>query len=528
MATMPGLPMFGHGQIEGFAEKYGMEYRRAYWDETPDQDLIARHEREIFPLLHRRYLFAEVEHFLLYDFFTETAAVNEDVFAYSNRRGDERALVVYHNRFGETRGWIRSSVGYAEKIGSDRHIRQRTLGEGLELPRDGSAIMRFRDQASGREYLRYANELWDRGLHVPLRAYECRVYLDWSVVRADSGRPWAALAAELGGGGTANLDEALLEIELRPIHQALRGIVNPELARKLARTAHAAAKSESAERVEEAKDVRGTRGEPELGAHSLLADLESRVSALLEEVGRFRESEGAAAAGFKMDPPAKGSLSVAAIHFRSRLEAALRLPPLEGQFAAPWPPEARSVLPSRTPDPANVAVWGTILAWAVIEALGHLVEPATPNAAAVRLLDVLRLRQALASSFKELGLPEEEAWRAVARIRASFEHPSWYEAVGMLDGRSHPPRLSWLADPEVRWLIGAHEHDGVKWFGREDYMRLIWWMALPDLLRLASSPSPDRAKLRALETRLSEMVREAEACGYRLDQVLAPLLRGGA
>ena len=29
MATMPGLPMFGHGQIEGFAEKYGMEYRRA-------------------------------------------------------------------------------------------------------------------------------------------------------------------------------------------------------------------------------------------------------------------------------------------------------------------------------------------------------------------------------------------------------------------------------------------------------------------------------------------------------------------
>ena len=31
MVTMPGLPMFGHGQIEGFTEKYGMEYPRAYW-----------------------------------------------------------------------------------------------------------------------------------------------------------------------------------------------------------------------------------------------------------------------------------------------------------------------------------------------------------------------------------------------------------------------------------------------------------------------------------------------------------------
>jgi hypothetical protein len=27
LATMPGLPMFGHGQFEGFREKYGMEFR---------------------------------------------------------------------------------------------------------------------------------------------------------------------------------------------------------------------------------------------------------------------------------------------------------------------------------------------------------------------------------------------------------------------------------------------------------------------------------------------------------------------
>src|SRR5205085_11303670 len=47
MSTLPGLPMFGHGQIEGFTEKYGMEYRRAYYDERPDAGLVARHERQI-------------------------------------------------------------------------------------------------------------------------------------------------------------------------------------------------------------------------------------------------------------------------------------------------------------------------------------------------------------------------------------------------------------------------------------------------------------------------------------------------
>jgi len=52
MITMPGLPMFGHGQIEGYAEKYGMEYYRPYWDETPDYYLIHRHETDVFPLVH--------------------------------------------------------------------------------------------------------------------------------------------------------------------------------------------------------------------------------------------------------------------------------------------------------------------------------------------------------------------------------------------------------------------------------------------------------------------------------------------
>src|SRR4029453_13538533 len=28
LATLPGLPMFGHGQVEGYSEQYGMEFRR--------------------------------------------------------------------------------------------------------------------------------------------------------------------------------------------------------------------------------------------------------------------------------------------------------------------------------------------------------------------------------------------------------------------------------------------------------------------------------------------------------------------
>ncbi|MGA7192392.1 MAG: alpha-amylase family glycosyl hydrolase, partial [Anaerolineales bacterium] len=81
LSTLPGLPMFGHGQIEGFREKYGMEFRKPKLNETPDDGLIRGHEWKIFPLLHRRHLFADVENFLLYDFYHTNGNVDENVFS---------------------------------------------------------------------------------------------------------------------------------------------------------------------------------------------------------------------------------------------------------------------------------------------------------------------------------------------------------------------------------------------------------------------------------------------------------------
>jgi glycosidase len=210
MATLPGLPMFGHGQIEGFSERYGMEYRRAYLDETPDVELVERHEREIFPLLHRRELFAEVDEFALYDFYTPDGTVNEDVFAYSNRRGDARTLVVYHNRFAETTGWIRVAA-----------VTGRSLGEMLGLAADESRFLVLRDQRAGLEYVRGQADLMRDGLHFELNAYACRVFTDMRDVVDSDGR-WGRLAAWLEGRGVPSLEEELWAMELAPLHAALR------------------------------------------------------------------------------------------------------------------------------------------------------------------------------------------------------------------------------------------------------------------------------------------------------------------
>ncbi len=147
MATLPGLPMFGHGQIEGFSEKYGMEYQWPRYEESADRWLVERHEREIAPLLHRRWLFAESSNFLLYDFFRASGSVDENVFAYSNRKGGERALVVYNNRYGTAHGTIDYSAAYADKGAGQ--LKQQRLREGLGVTEDSSFVLAFRDSLTG-------------------------------------------------------------------------------------------------------------------------------------------------------------------------------------------------------------------------------------------------------------------------------------------------------------------------------------------------------------------------------------------
>ncbi|HDQ73178.1 MAG TPA: alpha-amylase, partial [Chloroflexi bacterium] len=250
LATMPGLPMFGHGQVEGFTEKYGMEYRRAYWDERPDPALVARHEREIFPLLQRRTQFAGVAHFLLYDLFTPEGYVDENVFAYSNQENGQRSLVIYHNKYAETRGWIRTSVAYALKMemetetetgqgnqGDEKRLAQKSLGEGLALA-GGDRFTIFRDQTSGLEYIRPSWELCEKGLYVELGAYQYHVFLDFREVQDDESHRYSQLTAYLDGRGVPNVEDAMRELLLQPLHQAFRALVNADTFERISESAN--------------------------------------------------------------------------------------------------------------------------------------------------------------------------------------------------------------------------------------------------------------------------------------------------
>ena len=223
LATMPGLPMFGHGQFEGFAEKYGMEFRRARLDEAVDHPLLEHHERTIVPLLRRRAIFAGSAGFRLYDVIANEGGTSEDVFAYSNvGPAGEHSLVLFHNRYGQARGRIGESVGFMVRGPDDAPmIRHERLADGLGLSGRADSYVFLRDAMTGLEHLRSSVEIARDGLRVDLGPYACHVFVDLFEM-ADGPRPVARLCAELAGRGVPSIDEALRTIELEPVHADVR------------------------------------------------------------------------------------------------------------------------------------------------------------------------------------------------------------------------------------------------------------------------------------------------------------------
>ncbi len=514
LATMPGLPMIGHGQVEGFAEKYGMEYRRAYRDEQPDGWLVERHKREIFPLFHRRYLFAGVRDFLLYDVYDPGGWVNEDVFAYSNSHGNERALIVYHNKYAEAQGWIKTSASYSVADGANgRRQVQRTLGQGLDLHPDGNWFTILREQRSGLEFIRRSADLCRDGLFVDLHAYGCQVFLDIHELEDTTSGELNRLAGRLNGAGVPSVTGALRDMRLRPLHEALAGLAETGSLMRLTEIGAALAAAACPQRgPNEIVDL-GLHGPDGAGAVPEVvpspagsAALEDEVRVLLDDIS---ERLLAAVRALVEVTGAAGDVDAAAASFRVRAEAAMRLPGM-GQ--------KRICL-------------GLIDRWTWIAIFGELVSEAIaavaePESAATASLDELALGPVLANVFHDLELDEGTSWRLVALIRLLRRVPL-PESVADLPPSERPAAMvrALLADEAVRPYIRVNVWEGVTWFNRESFEHLLWWILALDALRVASDSQLTAAKSKARLTEAARLTaalaKAAATAGYKVDNLEA-------
>jgi glycosidase len=229
LATLPGLPMFGHGQLEGFSEKYGMEYRRAYLNEKVDEGLLSHHYKVIFPLLRKRERYSGAINFRLYDFYRSDGSVDEDVFAYSNKGWSEKSLVLYHNKFSDTQGSIKiASPTLVKKDGNNQMVVD-SLPSVLELTDRSDHFLIFKELNTGLMFIRDSAKLIQEGLFFELHAYDYRVFGEFFEVHEEVGTHYREIHHHLAGRGVLDIYQEIRRLHVRPVLAALKNMMVPKI-----------------------------------------------------------------------------------------------------------------------------------------------------------------------------------------------------------------------------------------------------------------------------------------------------------
>ena len=222
MITMPGLPMFAHGQIEGYHEKYGMEYKRAYYDEFPDNELIERHNREIFPLLKKRYLFSEVQNFWLFPFIDNFGSVNENVFAFTNLSGNEKAIVFYNNKYDRVSGHI----NFSEKKLVGENLTTVSLAESLNINISENYFIAVKELISQQTFL-FSSKDFEQGFRINLHGFEYRIFSEFETLPYTNDN--IELYNKIGKRGIKSLHEEKVRVKIQPIHEATLNLFDDEV-----------------------------------------------------------------------------------------------------------------------------------------------------------------------------------------------------------------------------------------------------------------------------------------------------------
>ncbi len=442
LSTMPGLPMFGHGQIEGFKEKYGMEYRKAYHNEIPDTNFIDRHNREIFPLIKKRYLFSESENFQLYDLFSQDGHINENVFAWSNSAHNESAIVFFNNSFNSAAGWINTAAG---KLNQE----ETKIGSALKLQNSSGYFCIFREQRSGLTFIRNSQNLIKSGIYLQLNGYECQVYMDFREVYDETGE-WGKLEAELNGNGISNINRALRQQTLKQASIKLYDIFQNDITDNL--------------------KYYVLNGENE--ANNFAYKLSRLYSDFLEELKSSSILNEQEAENVKL-------------LFSNSLKSIKSLRKVidenENTLWLKYIFRGFEIMPE---------VWTLLLGWITLFPLSELNlhnNDSFINSDLSELLEDLNFKLSLEHSLRSAGIDESNFYELYQLALFIPSHKKWSEK-DLKEKDSHFVILKKYLDyPIISNFIGRNNHQNIEWFKREPLQLFTWWIFILNTLKLISN-----------------------------------------
>jgi len=420
----------------------------------------------ISPLMKRRKVFAGVDNFLFYDFRRADGSVDEDVFAYSNADGDMKGIVVYNNSHRHTMGWVDRSVPKLVRSEDGSKIPQtRRFCEKFDLDDNPAAFSIFKNIMTGLEYIHSNRTLWEQGLRLDLPPYGCIVYLDHRQVYSSGDMRYDEVARYLGGRGVPNIEEALYEMPLIPIHQSLEGLIDETFLNAIMQNADdRAARSEL-------RDQFKKRIEPVITAIHDHIKSDTDRQQLLSEIGKVFDS-------------------------------LLSLPGVDSIDVFPKWPDKNDYASQRS-------FWSTALIWLSVHQLGILSGKDSWREVSRSWIDEFRLNKKCVEFLGGAGINTGEGREIVDIVRILVTRQNWLGE--MVAGADVADALRDLfRDTDVTDYLKINRYHDILWFNRERFEKLLFWLGFVSMVQ-------ESRELRIeIERTVERITAAAEKSGYRV------------
>ncbi len=401
--------------------------------------------------------------------------MNENVFAYSNRKGNERGIVLYHNKFAETSGWIRTSTSIGVKgPNGDTLLVQKSLGEALDFNSDGRTYYIFRDYASGLEYIRSGRELCDRGLYVDLKAFEYHAFLDFREISDDDFGTWGQLCHILNGRPVQSMNEEVKQVRYKGLINRLDELLQLQI-------------------FVEGKATK-----------TVTDELAKKMKAFLVTLAEHAETNV--------------SYEEVIVDFTRAYAAANSLVAVKAG-AVPVDEPLLQFAEVITTQIGRLITF----AYLCLHATGRMVNAASYPHVSSELISRFGLYRSLQESFSALPAEAWQSYRgmdaalAVQLITVMIEHQLFFSSIG--EAIPETDFVSLFEEPHARGFLLINQSDGKEWFNKERFEMLMTWLGIAALVEvekeLADEILMTRAKL--LQKKITAIAAMALEAGFEIN-----------
>ncbi|MFW5892490.1 MAG: alpha-amylase family glycosyl hydrolase [Bacteroidota bacterium] len=531
MCTLPGLPMFAHGQIEGYNEKYGMEYQRAYYNEDPQQWLIEKHEKQIFPLTQKRYLFSDVNQFNIFDFLDYYGNINENVFAYTNVFGQEKALVLYNNKYEKAHGKIQFSAPKLTRTSKGKETISVSLAQALQIKDEHGVYYLFKEHFSGLEYLKTGNEIHQNGFQWDLQGFEYRIFWNFQEI-FDADGQIGKLYWKIAGNGIESLEKVRKQMIMEPLHLALEAIFHEDIIDFLIKNilnerrstseklGYTLMKSRFKNMI--AKIVEGNYTKLEVDTEKISAQFVEKVKSMERTFDFVKNSEHRIARALqKAGTSSLDHLLVTGSKTTYRENTILMLALITLQSTA-----------SIHQTDNETFLFGKLLLHWPLEKILSKTGKGQPGKQ--RDMDLIRLLLSYEEfNFSLSKKKSENHHQPVIETTRALQNEKTGENTNRTDYGKHKKLLEFIQIKTTRDFLGLNEYKGTNYFSKESFEELVKWILTLNiqkifLLPLAHENENDKANINLISEKIEEEIllylqrtEFSEKSGYVYDQLIS-------